>query len=287
MPFLYNLDMENSNTQNVKKLIVFIYDRNGKASKHSHEFLEIGYVISGSGIYYSENTQYKINPGDVMITMPGVEHLERITEDEQADIIYLGISKDILQIMSLMELSLTKVVFAGDTPEVFNLFRNILIESVSHNYKYEYVIDHYAATLMIILARIAKKSENNISVSTNLSGLLEIRKEKIVDEIINYFDANLTKDIDSIEIIASKFFISTHHLMKLFKNSTGYSIKQYYLSLKIKKAKEILVLTDNKIESISEMLNFVDISYFYRVFKKATGLTPLMYRMKMRKSLIP
>ena len=47
-------------------------------------------------------------------------------------------------------------------------------------------------------------------------------------------------------------------------------------------AKQYLVNTDLKIADIIEALNFQNENYFYILFKRKTGFSPLKYRKKMR-----
>ena len=41
---------------------------------HAHEWMEILYIISGSGTYLVEGNQYPINPGDIFILRPAEMH---------------------------------------------------------------------------------------------------------------------------------------------------------------------------------------------------------------------
>ena len=67
---------------------------------------------------------------------------------------------------------------------------------------------------------------------------------------------------------------------KLFKNYTGLSPGQYYLQLKIEKAKELLCNSNSPIKKIAQELNFDSSFYFSRIFKDKTGLKPTEYRIR-------
>ena len=55
-------------------------------------------------------------------------------------------------------------------------------------------------------------------------------------------------------------------------------VTEYITNLRIKNACNQLLTTNNSIREISEELGFVRTSYFSRVFKNHTGLSPLQYR---------
>lgn len=48
--------------------------------------------------------------------------------------------------------------------------------------------------------------------------------------------------------------------------------------IRIEKAKELLISTDEKIVEISQMVGIENTNHFIRLFKEKTGVTPLTYR---------
>lgn len=70
------------------------------------------------------------------------------------------------------------------------------------------------------------------------------------------------------------------HLSRKFKREMGCSIVQYIQNAKIEKAKYLLTNTHESIDNISNQLNFNTRSYFARIFRQCTGITPSEYREK-------
>ena len=58
----------------------------------------------------------------------------------------------------------------------------------------------------------------------------------------------------------------------------GSSIIDYFINLKIQKAKELIAQNELPIKSISDMLSYETVQYFTTQFKKVTGLTPADFR---------
>jgi len=83
---------------------------------------------------------------------------------------------------------------------------------------------------------------------------------------------------DSIETIASECNVSATHFRRLFKEYAHTSPQQYRTELKIVYAKRMLAESDMSVSDIAEVLGFESDSYFCRVFKKQTGMTPSEYR---------
>ena len=81
-----------------------------------------------------------------------------------------------------------------------------------------------------------------------------------------------------LEDLASYIGYTVAHLSRKFKKELGISVSQYITTIKIEKAKRLLITTDLKIEEISEKLNYSSRAYFSELFLKETGLTPAQYR---------
>lgn len=62
-----------------------------------------------------------------------------------------------------------------------------------------------------------------------------------------------------------------------FHRYAGISPKQYILECKLHKAKQMLRAGDYSIKEICNILGFYDDAYFSKLFKKATGFTPMQY----------
>lgn len=67
-----------------------------------------------------------------------------------------------------------------------------------------------------------------------------------------------------------------------FKKATGYSPIAYVQQIRIQEAKRRLERTDTPIEDISWALGYEDPSFFRRLFKRITLITPGAYRRKFR-----
>ncbi len=63
-----------------------------------------------------------------------------------------------------------------------------------------------------------------------------------------------------------------------FKKATGSSLMDYLQNLRIEEAKRMLETTIESVEEISAQVGYEDTSFFRRLFKRRTGLTPGHYR---------
>lgn len=94
---------------------------------------------------------------------------------------------------------------------------------------------------------------------------------------IEYIRNNYSRQI-SLEDIAEYAGISRIYLSQLFKKETGKNIRDYLAEYRLSKAKELLLTSNLKIYTISELCGFGSAQYFNRIFKKMTGFSPYQFK---------
>lgn len=82
----------------------------------------------------------------------------------------------------------------------------------------------------------------------------------------------------SLDELALEYHINKFRLCREFAKYYEYTPIQYLNKIRIDKAKELLLSTDEKIVEISQMVGFENTNHFIRLFKEKTGVTPLTYR---------
>ena len=99
----------------------------------------------------------------------------------------------------------------------------------------------------------------------------------IAGRALEYIDRNIGECIRTSEI-AKQLHISESHFCHEFKRCTGSTVSEYITSKRISKAKEMLVDSSKTISEISTELGFSSFSYFCKIFKEKTGMTPGEFR---------
>lgn len=94
---------------------------------------------------------------------------------------------------------------------------------------------------------------------------------------IEYIRNNYSRQI-SLEDIAEYAGISRIYLSQIFKKETGKNIRDYLAEYRLSKAKELLLTSNLKIYTISELCGFGSAQYFNRIFKKMTGFSPYQFK---------
>lgn len=86
----------------------------------------------------------------------------------------------------------------------------------------------------------------------------------------------------SVDEIAKKFNFSKSYISHMFKKKSGRTLKEYCNILKINDAKVLLESSDMSVTEVAQMSGFNNFSYFIKVFKGMTGMTPLKWRAQCR-----
>ena len=101
-------------------------------------------------------------------------------------------------------------------------------------------------------------------------------------EITQYIKEHLCKDL-SLETICSRFHISKNVLYQRFHETHHCTVNAYITKLRIASAKALLTETTDPIYLIAEKVGVCNYTYFCRLFKSHTGVSPGQYRMKNKK----
>jgi AraC-like DNA-binding protein len=107
------------------------------------------------------------------------------------------------------------------------------------------------------------------------------RKKDLVSNVIHAMRDNIGQRL-SVEDMAADNHISVSHFSALFRKATGMAPIDYFISIKMQKACELLHTSDEKVMGIAAQLGYDDPYYFSRIFKKHIGLSPIAYRTNLQ-----
>ncbi len=97
--------------------------------------------------------------------------------------------------------------------------------------------------------------------------------DALINEAKNYMWENVNHEADFHEF-SRQHNVSYSYFRKVFKLYTGLAPHQFFLDLKMMRAKELIVATEIPVKEITYKLGFDSIHYFSRLFKKKTGQSP-------------
>lgn len=109
------------------------------------------------------------------------------------------------------------------------------------------------------------------------------KRSRMTDETLKlateYMNANYNNNI-SVDTVAEHVQRSSSYLSRVFKESTGMTVGDYLIQLRIRRAAELLEEQQLTIEEICSEIGYANVSYFSKIFKSRMGLTPGQYRQR-------
>ncbi len=99
----------------------------------------------------------------------------------------------------------------------------------------------------------------------------------IIRQAAAYIDENYFEDL-TLSSLAEKFNVESSYFSRMFRQEMGENLILYITKKRIEKARSYIANADINLTEIAFMVGYNDYSYFNRVFKKNTGLSPREYR---------
>ena len=247
---------------------------NATSELHEHDRFEIFYLISGSGTYTVEGTEYRLVPGCMIIMRPEETHGAHISGEEPYERISLLFSSSVLS--------------SVDTTG--KLLRPFLNREGGHgNYYAPSQIDSRTvrACLDAMSQPISSSKEdrklaiysNIYTVLFNISLAFETKltntshvPQDLVTGVLEYIEKNITSELN-LDLLSTRFYISKSYLNQQFKQTVGTTIWDYILLKRLELARTAI---RNGVSVTDAFRNsgFNDYSSFYRRYRSRFGVSP-------------
>lgn len=105
----------------------------------------------------------------------------------------------------------------------------------------------------------------------------DVKHVDIIRKSVDYIRRNFSKKI-TLEDVASFVYLSPSYFSKVFKDEMEQNFNAYLNKIRIDKSKQLLMNENVRLVDVSGLVGFEDQSYFSKVFKKLTGMTPGKFR---------
>lgn len=244
---------------------------------HYHDFHKLIWFLSGNVEYHIEGKSYPLEPHDILLINKGEIHKPFVDFETTYERYVFYISDDFLEEHSEPE-SRLDLCFHMAGREQGNVIRlspaisRSLFETVrlieNSGSDEEYAGEMYGRILFLKLMI----ELNRCCISNPEVFHKNARYDKKIVEMIHYINENLSGDL-TIETLSCKFYLSKYHMMRKFKEETGYSMHQYILEKRILAARN-LILEGMPATAASMECGFKDYSTFSRAYKKLLGQMP-------------
>ncbi len=269
-------------------------------SRHVHETIELHFNLEGQRLMFVDRETYSLSPHSAIVVNHNLIHrtstVPGFSPDHHNFILQLDRSRfdQILRVAGLRGFDDFGERFNGVA--TFNESEWQLILSVISEFKAMCEEDKMGTAVSmedahaflylqaLELASIFAKARRRL-LHTELEANQKAVPETVVKtgvhqkvhEVALYLQTHIHESV-SLEELAQRFFMSRSYLTRSFRNVTGFSVVEYMTYIRIQKAQQLLRESDRSITEIADLCGFGNITYFEKVFKEATGQTPVQYR---------
>jgi len=295
---LYSIDPENVNLNDEnyvveskrlleagKLITIRKHTRFAHFPAHTHNYVEVVYMCSGSTRHIINGTEVLLNAGELLfLNQNSVQEILPAGEDDIAvNFIILPEFFDYaLHMMNAEDTLLRRFVLDCMTGE--NKEANYLHFKVSDVIPVQNLIENLIWTLMY-------PTQNKRSISQATMGLLLLQlincadsiyadsnseSQKLMITVLQYADEHY-RDGELSEL-ADMLHYDLYWLSREIKRQTGQNYTDIVQSKRLTQACYLLKTTKRPISDIAAMVGYENVSFFHRIFQKKYGVTPRQYR---------
>jgi AraC family L-rhamnose operon transcriptional activator RhaR len=262
---------------------IFQYPAIGEEEEHTHDFIEIVYIISGKGQQVINGTRYDVERGDLLFINIGQTHsfqsygtmeiVNCLITPEFIDRELLH-SENAFELLALsyfeeFEDKIDKLVpmisFRGkELIEIESLITSMIAEFVHKPINFRTALRGYVLVLLTKIFRQMQQQE---------MGHILHQVNKLTPDLLRYIEEHCFEKI-TLNTLAQKCFYNPSYFSKIFKEVYGKNLMEYIHEKRIQEALRLLKETNLSIENISLRVGYNDRKQFYKILKAHTGLTP-------------
>ena len=239
---------------------------------HYHDFHKVVIFISGKATYHIEGKAYNLRPWDILLVDRHAIHRPEIDASVPYERFILWIQNDIPW-QELLK------CFQKANDRSYNLIR--LHPSLQEKLK-EILLELESATKSDAFAKdlLAQSLFLQFMIYVNR---IFLEKQYIFDrksysfdsqiaDILQYINHNLKEDL-SVETLSARYYVSKYHLMRKFKQETGYTLHNYIVNKRLLMART-LISNGMPVTKAAQESGFAEYSTFSRAYRKQFKTTP-------------
>ncbi len=237
---------------------------------HWHPATELFFVLSGEAQVTVEEETFTVQEEDIFLINANDVHL---IEGADCKMLSLRFQIDKLPYFNTARIPRFALCSAGNTHAPrYDYVRYLMAQFVKMNADGE----HIYKTLSIVFTLYSHLTENFIAPPLAQISLSRKNHERVLT-IMEYINDHYTECL-TLAAVAEAQNLSVPYLASFFEKNTGKTFLTYYNEIRLTRAVDALLSTDESIESVALANGFSDTRSFVSLFKKKYHTLPSAYR---------
>jgi AraC-like DNA-binding protein len=244
---------------------------------HLHWYYHLFMVRDGSAELSVRGVPHTLSDGAFLFVRPGAEHGMPRVFSPSAVCYEVRIVTMTPQVENLL-LDLPEVLPAS--PFVSGLMDEIMAENARKDSSSSGFISDYFLTLADYLHRHHGAPSRTGSTFLDVRGFSDLSRS-----VIRFLEDHLDKDL-SLQTIADAMGYHKNYICTAFRQDTGMTLGNCLTTIRIRKAAELLSLSDMDLKQVATAVGFPNPTHFNRVFRQVTGTPPGQYRRMLSSDIV-
>lgn len=252
--------------------------------EHTHEFIEIAYMVNGEAVQYIDGKKYSFHRGQLLFINYGQVH--KFTAKSSTKIIDVlidpsWISEKLIDTSNAFELltlssfcsfadgidtSLSLLTFdKGERTVIESILNMMAAEQKSKSLNYETALKSLTVLLLTHIFRKMSGSQSSFMISP-----------EFLQFIRDHCNEKLT-----LSNLSKMCFYNPSYFSRIFSEHYGITLTDFIQNSRFERAVELLLDKTLSTDEIAINSGFGSKRTFYKIFREKTGMTPGEYREKM------
>lgn len=251
-------------------------------------YITVYYVLRGTCLFVTEQAQYTVSTGSLLILPPHMPFYLFCTEN---DIVIQIITNESIFKSQLSEITGQDDLLAAfffnvlkgrrddflsfilpPNEQLLDIIKHLFIEFLSNEAFSTEVFTHYLQIFYIQILRNCNKEQSHHPHSK--------QHLTIFPAVLLYIQNNFRTV--TLTSLSTHFNYSVAYLSRLIKKETGKTFSEILLEIRLKHAMQLLLDTTLTVTYIAELSGYQSANHFTHSFKQHTGQSPNQYRKNMR-----
>lgn len=246
---------------------------------HRHDFYVTVIFTKGTGIHEIDFQKYDVFEGSIFFLSPGQVHSWELSPDTDGYIFFF--SQPYYE-MHYVNQKLKNFPFFNSpsfprklqlqSDELINMIR--LFEAIGKEHESQNVMKQ--GFILSLISQIYIQSVRELSKGDEKTSATSVSYFKHYQDFENLLEESFTSQ-KSISFYASQLNISAKHLNRITQTVMQKTASEIITERVILEAKRMLIYLDEGLVEIAFRLGYEEYSYFARMFRKNTGITPSQF----------